>query len=405
MRKRLFEETIDDFSTALRNGLSLSPIILTALFELEITMISQCPDNWQIMERVISPDHIKMCMRLIESTPDSLAQMLISEWMWRVKNRLAMTPIIDQVLRDFGPLFNAISISSGNFRASLHEFIRAVNQKRRTGVVHSEFQEFAMNSTVLGCSGWIDINQNAMVVWLFQKSEQMPDVVVFRMKHISKAVADTDKLSFITNERLSVFDQFTKERPLHFEFQTLCSKPFMTELAKRCPLTVPKQSPQNPRPARTYAAKSKPALDDTDKPKDVSFDQIQKQITDFHEASKKSIEDFRDRVTDELHEIIARASEQKKLLAQFSQQHRQLADSTTSENQQIAKTVSSLEREFETRHDDTMKNRESIMTRTLDDIAQLKRQFIEETNLAFEQNAIVGFCNNLANLQEVISTG
>ena len=139
--------------------------------------------------------------------------------------------------------------------------------------------------------------------------------------------------------------------------------------------------------------------------KEISVEQIDRQVTDFYQKSKDAIEDLRTRIQNELQSIITKAGEQKKLLAQFAQQHRQISEATTSENAKIASTVASLEQEFELRHDETVKRRSAIMTATLEDIHALKQQFIDETNTAFENNAIIGLSNNLSNLQTALSTG
>ena len=168
MRNKLFEETVEEFTHSLRRGLTGDAQFLVALFELEITMMSQCPENWPLLERHIGKEHLMQCYQLIVKTNDSLAQMLMVEWMWRVKNRLSMTPVMNEILKDLGPMFNSITLSSGNFRESLHSFVRTVNQESMTDdtskVIHSRFNRVLMNDKNLRCSGWIDINQDTHVL-------------------------------------------------------------------------------------------------------------------------------------------------------------------------------------------------------------------------------------------------
>lgn len=430
MRNKLFEETVEEFTKSLKRGLKADPQFLTALFELEITMISQCPENWHVIERYIGKDHLKKCYRLIVKTNDSLAQMLMSEWMWRVKNRLSMTPVMDEVLKDLSPMFNEITLSKGNFRESLHAFIRTVNQESKTDdaskVIHAPFSLLLMNDKNLKCTGWIDINQDTVVIWLFEKVENLPDVVVFRLKYISEPKCDAKKLRFSTKEKLSAFDKITSERPLRLQFEISGSKKFTYEFMTRC--NRPRQAtPQAVVPPKNRVYAKKPGASVTPKPamkgvsiydeatghiglpsteqRDLSVEQIDRQVTEFYEKSRSAMEELRTRIQNELQAIITKAGEQKKLLAQFAQQHRQMAEATTAENAKIAATVQGLEQEFELRHDDTVKRRSAIMNSTMEDIHSLKQQFIDETNAAFENNAIIGLSQNLSNLQAALSAG
>jgi lipid II:glycine glycyltransferase (peptidoglycan interpeptide bridge formation enzyme) len=140
----------------------------------------------------------------------------------------------------------------------------------------------------------------------------------------------------------------------------------------------------------------------TTQDKQVSVEQIDRQVTDFFSKSKASIDELEVRITAELQEIIAKLADQRAMLAQFSQQHRHLTESTTTENTRIARVVGSLEAEFEARHGETTKKREALASAVMQDIVAEKKKFLEETRSAFQQNAMIGLSRNISNLQETM---
>jgi hypothetical protein len=285
-----------------------------------------------------------------------------------------------------------------------------------------------VNSRDVGCLGWIDLNSETLAVWLFEKCDPLPDVVVFRLKHVTDPATAHGSLRFTTREKLPAFDQIATQPPLSFVF-TLekTAKPILTEFLARCSPAVPK--PAAPRKSaaaprgRVFATRTDDVApprgrgklidkaDDHDlfteistQDKQISVEQIDRQVTDFFNKSKASVDELEARITAELQEIIAKLAAQRTTLAQFAQQHRYLTESTTTENKRIASVVSSLEAEFEARHGETTKKREALASAVMQDIVVEKKKFLEETHTAFQQNAIIGLERNISNLQEAMCT-
>jgi hypothetical protein len=416
MRHRLFEEMIEPFAESLAAGIQLPYSVLAALFELQIVMISQCPENWPLAEQFLNARHWSRAFDLISDNQDSLSQMLITEWMWRVKNRT--NGRID-CLGKFEPLFNDINVE--NFRASLHSFVRAVNKESTARishrVVHVQYSGIKVNGIEARCSGWIDFNQETVVLWLFSKPPDLPDVVVFRLKHISDPTVDPSHVRFSTREKVTAFDRITSQRPLAFDFTVVSSaQSAINELGKRLNNGVkdPPRKLAEPK-NRVFAEKAEDIIAKKPAPKpksadgvstqdqDLTVDQLERQVSEFYTRSKASIDDLESKVTTELRDIVARVTDQKRTLLQLQQQHQQMAHATTAENTRIAAAVAALESEAEMRHGETMKKREAISAAVLKEIAEVKQQFLEETDAAFKQNAIVALAENLTNLQEAVS--
>jgi hypothetical protein len=79
MSARVFEETIEPFVEAIVAGITIPNTVLTAPFELEITMISQRPENWELAVETVQLQQLVKCADLITHVHDSLSQMLITE--------------------------------------------------------------------------------------------------------------------------------------------------------------------------------------------------------------------------------------------------------------------------------------------------------------------------------------
>jgi uncharacterized protein YoxC len=424
MRSRVFEETIEPFADALAAGLNVPTSVLTALFEFEITMISQCPENWKLVGQTVQGEHLSKCFELITQSRDSLSQMLMAEWLWRVRSKRGSSPG-RRTFGQFEPLFEQITPS--NFRSALHSFVRAVNQQSSAPsarkVLHIGFKGLELNARDIGCRGFIDVNADTLAVWLFEKRDQLPDVVVFRTKHVVDPATDATHVRFTTREKLAAFDRITTQKPISFTF-TLekTEKAVLTEFLARC---NPATKPAPPRKAvprgRVLATRTDEVtptrvrgkltdkLDDHDlftdmstQDKQVSVEEIDRQVTDFFNKSKRSIEDLEAKITTELQEIIAKLADQRTTLGQFAQQHRNLTESTTIENARIAGVVSALEAEFEARHGETTKKREALAAAVMQDIVVEKKRFLEETRAIFQQNAIIGLSNNISTLQETM---
>jgi hypothetical protein len=418
LRHGLFEELVEPFAESLLTGIRLSHGILAALFELQIVMISQCPDNWPLVDQFLTGRHWSKCFALICENHDSLSQMLIAEWMWRINNR---TKSKTQYLGEFEPLFN--EITADNFRGPLHAFVRALNRETKAPlsgrVVHAEYSRMKLNSENARCSGWIDFNQDTVVVWLFDKSANLPDVVVLKTKHITDPIADPARIQFTTREKVTAFDKITSQRPLVFDFALgKTTKTVVAECQRRLLSRKPPGKLAEPRTrifaergsdviARKTFKKAKSAADVLEEistqDQELSVEQIERQIAEFHGRSTASIEELEARITKELQEIIGRVGEQKRTLVQFTQQHQQLVQATTAENGRVARAVAALEAEAEVRHGEVTKKREAISRAVLDEIAGLKQQFLGETDAAFARNAIVSLADTLGTLQETMA--
>jgi ABC-type transporter Mla subunit MlaD len=134
----------------------------------------------------------------------------------------------------------------------------------------------------------------------------------------------------------------------------------------------------------------------------VSVDQIDRQVAEFFNKSKASVEELEATITGELQEIVTRLADQRQALSQFAKQHKSVTGSTTAENARIAAAVEAIKAEFETRHEEKLKRREAFVTSVTQGISQDKHKFVEDTRIAFERNAIVGLSENLTNLQDAL---
>jgi predicted phage tail protein len=230
----------------------------------------------------------------------------------------------------------------------------------------------------------------------------------------------------MTRERLSAFDQITTQRPLVFCFSLeRTAKPILTEFLARCNSDVPKPTPPRKNGSgsrgRVFATRATgidpaqspgkmiEAVDGNDlfteistQDKQVSVEEINRQVTEFFNKSKASVEELETRITTELQEIVSKLADQKATLSQFAQQHKHLTESTTVENTRIAGLVNALEAEFEARHGETSKKREALASAVMQDIIVEKKRFLEETQAAFQHNAIIGLSDTISTLQETM---
>ncbi|KAK8887197.1 hypothetical protein M9Y10_038235 [Tritrichomonas musculus] len=477
LKRAILDEIIEQFSEYL--GLDklkdCSPIVLSSLFELMITLISQCPENRTLLSQYLNEPQLSKCLNIIKGCNDSLAQMLVAEWLWRSINCLPTKPNIKKI---FGPLSESFNkISMGNFRESLHDFIMQINQKFNLSITHIEFDDIRYNCIELDIKGWIDLNPNSIALWLINQSSRdgsqntnLPDVVVLRSSMIYNCKATQKQISFNTKERLQTFNSISRERPCKFEFSLskkidkakmnsflkLAQKKNKKVLeAERKEVTGKSKNIKAVEKSNASAIKvdtkvnfadkkriyaknvksnskqrslivgngsdsddemifeMKQAVDSelnnddyifgkTTQEKDNNMNKIEEMLNDFQKTSIESINQTEESAKIEINGIVAKLEDNMRMLHQLAQQHKELTDITTKESLAIGESVANLETDFRVKNDEMIQKRNSISLQINNEIDSEKTKFVQETNIAFENNAIVGLTTHLSNLREIM---
>ncbi|OHS95862.1 hypothetical protein TRFO_10263 [Tritrichomonas foetus] len=475
LKKSIMDEIIDPFTENLASGFEFASPVLSAIFELMITLISQCPENRNMISKYLKEVHFTRCLNLIKESKDSLAQMLIAEWLWRSSNILG--DCLNKV-KIFGGLLESFKqIDLSNFRSSLHDFVMTANKKFRLPITHIQYNSFLYNNERIESNGWIDINPDTIVVWITGKSNkrsnaQLPDVVVFRTSLVFNGKVADKMLQFHTKENMTAFHKISNKKSSEFTF----SVPFITKseidtFLKKIRENKPKVAIRhiknnknikennyqgNPTKGnnkynksriidgdddldetengnshnfdhfynkkRVYAnpkdkmvleqdeAESKSAnyfIEDdfygkTTQEKEISMNQIEKILSDFQKNTEKSLNETEAQAKEELDIIISKLTDNIRVLKQMEQQHKDLTEATLFENKEIAENVAKLNKDFLSKHNETAQRKGKIVEKLNNDIENLKQGFIQDTNEAFTNNAIVGLSNNLANLRDIM---
>lgn len=433
MKEIIMKKTVKKMSKEMLCCLKLPKSIISALFQLQIILISQCPNNRNLVPSYFNEKQLSNCLKLIQKNNDSLTQVLLVEWMWRIISCLDQTIDLNKIFGQFASSFS--QINSSNFRESIHSFIMNINQKAKipisSNVIHVKFNKFYCNNVLIEEYGWLDINQDTLVAFLTKKEidSPMPDVVVFRMTQLNNEKSFNNTFSFITKERLIVFEAKTNEYPLQIKFKLEgATNVVHNEILRRCEkyhvnlneerlIDFDEKETKLPE-RRIYAKKKEETMITTpeiyqkgcvnainekrENNNEISLHKIESILGIYQQKTLESINTLENQITNQLNNIIARSKEHQKVLLQLSQQHNQITESTSKENQLITKTIVSLENDFQTRHNETIQKRNTISDRAINEINIEKLKFIEETNHSFDQNAIIFLANNLGNLQEMI---
>lgn len=462
LKRAILDETIEQFSENLAQDrlVNFSPIVLSSLFELMITLISQCPENRTLLSQYLNETHISKCLNIIKNCDDSLAQMLIAEWLWRSINSLPTKPNIHKI---FGPLSNSFEkISMTNFRESLHFFIMTVNQKFNS-IVHVEFDGIQYNSVKLDIKGWIDLNPSSIALWLINQSslqsskKSLPDVVVLRISMLYNCKITQKRITFNTKEKLLTFNSFSTEKPCKFEFSLSekidksVTEKFLNRIQSNkkeeaeSKTNINNSNSKKARKSNTslqdrsnkkslltdkkriYAkninldsdddidvkSTMKQSLDSdlnnddfvfgkTTQEKDNNLQKIEAMLNDFQKTSIDSINQMETTAQLEINSIVSKLEDNMHMLNQLAQQHKDLTEITTKESKAIGENVSNLENEFKVKNDDMIQKRNSICSQVNNEIESEKIKFVRETDIAFENNAIVGLTTHLSNLREIM---
>lgn len=423
----VYQETIETFAECLASKLQLPIKVLSALFELEIMLISNCKQNLSKVPSYINEVHISECMRLIKETHDSLAQMVIAEWMWRA---ITSYPTIPKLNRALGPFENQFMCISS--RSDIHELIKQVNQKQKLPiaqkVLHLEFKSFKKSEQHIKSNGFLDINQDTIVIFFPSPPPKLPEITVIRMKKI-KIQSITEKIFAYTDCQQTPFiGKDSKNTEMKFSLSQ-STKDVIKELKRRCDyasgskqLKVKKSTTEAmPEPSkgrkRVFAKKIQDDLEELTKQeqvtkepepfkdtqeKDVTMKTIDSQLDEYMKNCKRMLDQFGTEISSNLNECLERIHFIQKALEQNLDQHQKVTQQTTKENKDLSIEIRKLEDEFNSRREDTIKKREKMTNDVKLNIQQEKVKFLEDTKEAFEHNAIVGVGNNLAQLQEIM---
>lgn len=451
MKRSILDELIGPFFEYLRIGKlsSFDPIVLSSLFNLLIILISQCPENRTLISQYLNETHISQCVNIIKKCEDSLTQMLISEWLWRSFNSLPKKPNINQIFGGLSDSFNQISLS--NFRGSLHTFVVDINQHFQSSVIHIPFNGMVYNGHQVDLNGWIDLNPQTIGIWIMNQPasnrSNIPDVVVLKNSMVYNVKAEKKRLEFSTKEKVDAFNFISRDKPIQMQFSVQNSltkntieeimskfqkkKMNQIESAKSCPKktlgTLSKEVNRNANltagKKRIYAHNGKKKqdldLDDgskaldldlgndedflygkTTQEKEVKMKMIEQMLTGFQRKTIDSINSVESAAKMEVEDIITKLAENMRVLSQMADQHKDLTELTQKENEVIAETVAKLEKEFQERNDETSQKRNSITMKVNTEIENERGKFVQETDAAFEDNAIIGLSNHLSTLRE-----
>lgn len=468
LKRAILDEIIEQFSENLAQDklTKCSPIVLSSLFELMITLISQCPENRTLLSQYLNENHISECLNIIKNCDDSLAQMLIAEWLWRSISSLPKKLNIHKI---FGPLSNSFQkISMNNFRESLHFFVMTVNQKFNS-IIHIEFDGIRYNNIKLDIKGWIDLNTNSIALWLIDQSsldgsgKNLPDVVVLRISMLYNCKITQKQISFNTKEKIQTFNTFSNEKPCKFDF-SVCKKldkptieAFLNRVQKKKKEETESKTTMNNLESKKTKKNSSTAQDRNNKKisssdkkrvyaknvtkgqndinfdsddddikfekkqtfdsdlnnddyifgkttqeKDSNLEKIESMLNNFQKTSIDSINQMEATAQLEINNIVLKLEDNMHMLNQLAQQHKDLTEITTKESQAIGENVSNLENEFKVKNDEMIHKRNSICDQVNNEIESEKVKFVHETDVAFENNAIVGLTTQLSNLREIM---
>ena len=431
LKKVVFDEIIETFSERLIDGFEIhkgKEGILSSFFELLINLISQCPDNRSVAMNYLNESHFAKCLELIIACNDSLAQMLITEWLWRSLNSTTQKINKEKVFGKLNDDFN--QISPKNFRESIHTFIMAVNKKNKSPISHIQFTNLKYNDIPVNISGWIDINPKTFAIWIIKKSLNLPDVVVLRidMTYNAKINESKNQLIFSTKEIIGAFNEISCERPTSFLFivKNLSKEDIrnftekshnkngkisinekintQTTLDKRRIYAKPKQFDEDAYEENENKTDFNEDFDygKITQEKEIDIKNIEKKLNEFQRHAEESINNTEKMVTQEVNSIISKIIDNMRILKQMADQHKEITQVTLEENRGIADNVSKIEKEFKANHNETSQKREAISSSVKKDINEEKQRFLQETNSAFENNAIIGLSNNLASLRELM---
>lgn len=241
----ILSSTISTFSEFLLNAdLSTDQLDFSSIFFLAVNLISKCPQNQILIQKFITPDHFTKLFSYVKLSTDSYTQMLIVEWMWRVfkstQNSIELLNSLNECKTSF------LNIDHNQFRKSLHLFLETVNIENQF-IDHISFVNLIYNGINLNTSGFLDVNQNSMVIWLIDKVMKLPDVVIFKFNQISNFKIETDSIYFLSKDKLSSFEHISNQKPMMFQFQCEpISKQhiFMNKLTKKRLIMIKSQSNQ-----------------------------------------------------------------------------------------------------------------------------------------------------------------
>lgn len=433
--------------------------VLSSLFQLEINLIWRSQENQKFIRQNIKPNHFTQLLNLIQNSPNSVVQMLITEWMWRVKNCLPPSFDIQKSFQKLKHLF--LQINETNFRSSLHCFIRTINlakkEKNQSKIIfHFRFTNIIFNDIDLESSGYIDLNQDNIAVWFIEKrNKKVPDVIIFKFFQIYNINIDEKLISFLSKEKLIAFEVFSITKPMKFVFYCydIITKSQSLIFTQRCRCNKFSQGNQikikpkskkvfdhfdNFSNKRIYAdsPQSKMSIPNSNKEdekednikggeslvdnnnisgdikdgndinkeegykiKIMTFDEIERSLDDLQVLFNKMVNELEEKVMSELNDIIDFTEKNIKELHILSQKHQKAVTNAQMAESFLLNKTSDFEDEYENSFIETEQKKNQIFNSYISQISHDKAEFINETDKIFMKNALMALSNNLQNFQ------
>lgn len=424
--------------------------ILSSLFQLEINLIWHCTENQKLIGQNLKPNHFFYLLNLIQAIPNSLVQMLITEWMWRAKNCLPASFDLKTPLQKYQSAF--LQINEKNFRSSLHTLVRSINSNNEITdenqkIIHFRFIKIIFNEIDLNSKGWIDLNKDAIAIWFTEKGERkVPDVIIFKFAQIYNIIINEDKISFLSKEKLIAFEVFSTSKPMKFEFHCneiieknqaiiFSQRCLSKKISNRKQIIVALNSNKETEHTnsflnrRIYANKPQnheinyneddpiienfereevnSAIDDQStgnsergyRIKIMSFDDIVKSLDDLQILSTKMINDLEKKVMTELNKIISFTETNIKELHTLSQKHQNVVEDIQLNELTLEKEAYNFANASEKSFNMIDDENKDLFDNFVDEICRKKTEFIDETDRVFTNNALTSLSNNLLNMK------
>ena len=431
IKKSLFQCIIDPFVRWIYDGTELSHRIISELFLLNITLISGQESVRSEFKKHVSLVHFTGAAKLIQTCNDSTAQITIAEWIWRGARLIDCSG--SEISKALGNISPIVDVPKETFRGSLHDFIVSINGEpsESSKIIHIPFTKLSIDDTTIDCSGCFDINEDNVAFFFNQKPRNIPDVVIFRSNFIIQSLAGKKEISFFTREKTQAFKVNAKKSTTEYKI-TLDKKNVkdvaIKEFTKRLKRTkidrrgadlsaavtpqqvravAPKNAPTVRRKIQEYEAQetirdeNKTSEKRTkQKQKSIDINEIEQKLDEYAANSHKSIEQAFDTFIHKTTDVIDELSTIQNSLTQLLAQHDETTKCTTRENASLSSTVAKLQKEFESRHNESIAKRESIRKAALDAIEMDKKDITARASDAFSTNAIVGFTAALDDLPQ-----
>ena len=409
-----FEDTIQSFLKFLLKPFNLDKKILLELFLFENSLLSHSKIDLQFLNQFFQSDHLYSCYKLMKEQNESIIQINIVEFIWRINRILKFSKqILENIFENNLNFF--LLINKSNFKSSIHQFIREINNKNskniKEKILHIPFKSILINKFKYNISGFIDINIDNLLILIEKKSikESFPDIMIYQMSLFESNYFNSNNLIFLSKENNN---SFGINNSILYEFE--CNQSpinFSIEYQRRCKLNQNNKIIKNSKESlikspkkdknRTFAMNNNFENYSTLKNKLNNIENIEEKITKFHENTIKILNDIESRATTEIDDINNRLKDQSRILQQLFEQHQELTLLTTKENNETSINIKQISDEFENRHGEMKSKRNNLLNNLLQEIKSEENIYINNSKNLFEKNAIVGIINTFNQMQEI----